>query len=62
MSMVGERLTVPQVARRLNLPGPDVYRLIFEGQLAGGPEDDGGVYVTEEAVVAYERKVGSATG
>ena len=57
-----ERLTVPQVARRLNLPGPEVYRLIFDGQLDGAPEDDGAVYVTDEAVAAYERKVGSAAG
>jgi hypothetical protein len=62
MNMGGNRLSVPEVARRLKLAGPDVYELIFEGQLAGAPEDDGGVYVTEEAIVAYERKVGSAAG
>jgi hypothetical protein len=50
------RLTIPDVGRRLGLPGPDVYQLIFSGQLGGGPASDGAVYVTEEALTDYERR------
>lgn len=51
------RFTIPEVGRRLGLPGPDVYQLIFSGQLGGGPESDGAVYVTEEALADYERRM-----
>ena len=43
------RLVGGQVSGRLAVPGPDVYQLIFPGQLEGGPEPDGAVYVTDEA-------------
>ena len=56
--MADERLTVPEVARRLGLPGPDVYQLIFAGELEGGPDEDGAVHVTSEALAAYQRKSG----
>ena len=46
-------LTIPEVARRLGLPGGEVYRLIFSGQLAGSPTEDGAVRVAEEAVRAF---------
>jgi hypothetical protein len=49
------RLTIPDVARRLGVPGLDVYQLIFSGQLEGGPASDGAVYVTDEAMADYER-------
>ncbi|HUY23991.1 MAG TPA: helix-turn-helix domain-containing protein [Candidatus Saccharimonadales bacterium] len=53
-----ERLTVPEVARRLGMPGPEVYQLIFSGELDGAPQPDGAVYVTAEALAAYQRKNG----
>ena len=56
--MSGERLTVPEVARRLGIPGPDVYQLIFAGELEGQPDSKGAVYVTAEALAAYQRQAG----
>ena len=46
-------VTVPEAARRLGLPGDDVYRLIFRGVLAAGPQDDGAVYVSVTSLEAY---------
>lgn len=53
--MVGtdQRLTVPDVARRLALPGPEVYLLIFEGVIPARLDDDGAVYVSARALDAY---------
>jgi hypothetical protein len=48
-----EQLTVPEVARRLGMPGGDVYRLLFRGELAGGPAEDGAVYVSAVSVDEY---------
>lgn len=48
-----QRLTVPQAARRLGLPGEEVYRLIFGGHLEGGPGRDGAVYVSATSVESY---------
>jgi len=47
------RLRSPEVARRLGIDGPDVYRLIFAGELDGQPDADGIVYVSEASVEAY---------
>lgn len=46
-------LRSPEVARRLGLDGPDVYRLLFDGELEGGPGSDGVVYFSEASVDAY---------
>jgi hypothetical protein len=54
--MPSEALTVPEVARRLGIPGPDVYELIFSGELEGRPRHDGAVYVTEAAVAEFEAR------
>lgn len=47
------RLTVPEAARRLGLPGGDVYRLVFTGALVGAPDEDGAVYILVDAVDRY---------
>lgn len=47
------RLRTPEVARRLGIPGADVYQLIFAGELDGRPDREGIVHVTEASVVAY---------
>jgi excisionase family DNA binding protein len=51
------QLTVPEAARRLGLPGDDVYRLIFRGTLPGRPSEDGAVYVSSSAVDEYKAKL-----
>ena len=51
------KLTVPEAARRLGLPGDDVYRLIFRGVLPGEPSEDGAVYVSAGAVDEYKAKL-----
>jgi hypothetical protein len=50
------QLTVPEAARRLGLPGDDVYRLIFRGVLVGAPSEDGAVYVSAASVDEYRAK------
>lgn len=47
------RITVPEAARRLGLPGDAVYRLIFGGVLVGGPNNDGAVYVSVTSLHEY---------
>lgn len=51
------QLTVPEAARRLGLPGDDVYRLIFRGVLVGGPSENGAVYVSAATVEQYKAKL-----
>ena len=58
MTMADERLTVPEVARRLGLPGPDVYHVILSGALDGGPDQDDAAYVATVPLAAYQRKAG----
>jgi hypothetical protein len=55
-----DRLTVPEVARRLGIDGGDVYRKIFAGEIEAAPGDDGAVYVTLDALDAYRRAAGPA--
>jgi hypothetical protein len=43
----------PEAAQRLGLRGRDVYRLLFAGELDGGPGRDGMVYFDEASVDAY---------
>jgi hypothetical protein len=50
------QVTVPEAARRLGLPGDDVYRLIFRGELVGGPSEDGAVYVSVASLHDYLAK------
>jgi hypothetical protein len=50
------QITVPEAARRLGLPGDDVYRLIFRGVLVGRPSNDGAVYVSITSITEYEAK------
>ena len=47
------QITVPEAARRLGLPGEQVYRMIFHGDLIGGPHEDGAVYVSVVSVEEY---------
>ena len=47
------QITVPEAARRLGLPGEQVYRMIFRDELIGGPHEDGAVYVSAVSVEEY---------
>ena len=47
-----------EVARRLGLDGADAYRLLFVGELDGGPGSDGLVYFSEASVDAYLDRYG----
>ena len=47
------QMTVPEAARRLGLAGEQVYRMIFRGELIGGPREDGVVYVSVVSVEEY---------
>ena len=44
------QITVPEAARRLGIPGEQVYRMIFHGDLIGGPDESGAVYVSALSV------------
>ncbi len=50
-------LGVLEAAERLGLEGREVYHLIFNGELDGGPGRDGRVHVPEAAIIAYQRQV-----
>lgn len=62
----------PEAARRLGMDGADAYRMLFEGELDGGPGRDGMVYFDEASIDAYlerhgfgvvaESSTGSSTG
>ena len=56
MAMTDPALRVPEVARRLEMPGEDVYELILQGELAAGKGKDGLVYVRESALEDYKRR------
>ena len=51
-------LRSPEVARRLGIDGADVYRLLFAGELDGGPGSDGLVYISAVSVDAYLKRYG----
>jgi hypothetical protein len=53
--MSDEPLRVPEVARRLEMDGTDVYELILQGELKAGKGKDGLVYVRESALEDYLR-------
>ncbi len=51
--MAERRLRTPDVAARLGISGAEVYRLIFAGELAGRPDEEGIVYVTQQSLEDY---------
>jgi len=65
-------LRSPEAAKRLGIRGRDVYRMLFEGELDGGPGRDGMVYFDEASIDGYldrhgfgvvaEPSTGSSTG
>jgi hypothetical protein len=46
-------LTTPEAGRRLGIGTEDVYRLIFAGELDGGPDRTGVVKVSVTAIDQY---------
>lgn len=56
------QVRVPEVAQRLGVSGKDVYHLIFSGELAGQPNAEGYVVVTEEALAQYLERSSPARG
>ena len=48
----------PEAARRLGIDGADVYRMLFAGELDGGPAKDGMVYIDEVSIDAYLKRHG----
>ena len=70
LASAGVRST--EAARRLGIDGADVYRMLFAGELEGGPGKDGIVYFDEASIDAYlerhgfgvvaEPSTGSSTG
>jgi hypothetical protein len=55
MSTAGVNLRIPEVARQLGIDGPDVYRLIEQGELKAGKGADGFVYVPGTALADYQQ-------
>jgi len=47
-----------EAARRLGIDGADVYRMLFAGELDGGPGQDGVVYFDEASIDAYLERHG----
>lgn len=58
----------PEAALRLGIDGADAYRMLFAGELDGGPGRDGTVYFDEASIDAYPELhgfgvvAGSSTG
>ena len=51
-------LRSPQAAERLGIRGRDVYMMLFNGELDGGPSRDGWVYFDEASIDAYLERHG----
>ena len=47
------RMTTPEAGRRLGITASEVYRLLIDGELDGGPDDSGFVSVTADSVERY---------
>jgi hypothetical protein len=58
VELMTDGLRSPAVARQLGLGGDDVYRLLFAGELEGGPGRDGLVYFSAASVAAYLERYG----
>lgn len=43
----------PEAANRLGIDGADAYRMLFDGELDGGPGRDGLVYFDEASIERY---------
>jgi len=61
----GERLMSggvrsPEAAERLGARGRDAYKMLFDGELDGGPGRDGMVYFDEASIDAYLDRHASA--
>lgn len=48
----------PEAAKRLGIDGAHAYRMLFEGELDGGPGRDGIVYFDEASIRAYLERHG----
>ncbi len=48
----------PEAAERLGIDGADAYRMLFEGELDGGPGTDGMVYFDEASLHSYLERHG----
>jgi hypothetical protein len=48
----------PEAAKRLGIDGADAYRMLFVGELDGGPGRDGMVYFDEASIEAYLERHG----
>ena len=47
-----------EAAKRLGIDGADAYRMLFAGELDGGPGRDGLVYFEEDSIDAYLERHG----
>lgn len=48
----------PEAAKRLGIDGADAYRMLFDGELDGGPGRDGLVYFDEASIDRYLERHG----
>jgi hypothetical protein len=48
----------PEAAKRLGIDGADAYRMLFDGELDGGPGIDGLVYFDEASIGRYLERHG----
>jgi len=51
--LMGGGVRSPEAAERLGIRGRDAYKMLFEGELDGGPGRDGMVYFDEDSISAY---------
>lgn len=48
----------PEASKRLGIDGADAYRMLFDGELDGGPGRDGLVYFDEASIDRYLGRYG----
>lgn len=56
--LMTEGIRSPEAAQRLGIDGADAYRMLFAGELDGGPGRDGMVYFDEASIDAYLERHG----
>lgn len=56
--LMTEGIRSPEAAQRLGIDGADAYRMLFDGELDGGPGRDGMVYFDEASIDRYLERHG----
>jgi excisionase family DNA binding protein len=59
-TMASEDLTTVEAARRIGVTPEEIYRLVFSGELNGGPDRDGTVRIAPDEVERFATEAPSS--